>query len=157
MTVIASDSISHAMEYGPKLMLTWGSASTCVGEIPKFQSPYLPVWNVLLVISVNMEYPVCQIWFDSANLLLWFLDFLASWGWPKLFTRPSNLSIQYPLTLFICLTLWCEHLPASVSPLSWSDVLMDGEELDDKRYIWCQDCRSPPFRSVNRIATKAHG
>jgi len=26
-------------------------------------------------------------------------------------------------------------LPASVSPWSWSHVLMDGKELDDKRYI----------------------
>jgi len=52
------------------------------------------------------------------------------------------------------LAMWA--LPASVSPLSWSHVLMDGEEHDEKRYIWCQGCRSPPFHSVNRIATKAH-
>jgi len=26
-------------------------------------------------------------------------------------------------------------LPASVSAWSWSDVLMDGEELDDRQYI----------------------
>ena len=52
--------------------------------------------------------------------------------------------------------LWCERVQASVSSLSWSHVLMDGEELDDKKYIWCQSCRSLQFRSVNRIATTAH-
>jgi len=42
------------------------------------------------------------------------------------------------------------------SPLSWSHVLMDGEELDDIGYIWCQGCRSPQFRSVNGNTTKAY-
>jgi len=32
---------------------------------------------------------------------------------------------------------------------------MDGEELDDKRYIICQRCWSLQFRSVIRITTKA--
>jgi len=33
---------------------------------------------------------------------------------------------------------------------------MDGEELNDKRYIWGDDCLSPQFRSVYRIASKVH-
>jgi len=47
-------------------------------------------------------------------------------------------------------------LPASVCPLSWSHVQMDGEALDDTRYIACYGCQSPQFRSVNRITTKVH-
>jgi len=144
------------MEYVPKQILTWGSDSTCLGEIQKFQSPYLPVWNILSVISVSMDLIEYQVSFFSAHLLFWFRDFLVSPGWPKLFHPPSNWSIQWPLTLFIRLTLRCELLPARVSPLSWSHVLMNGEELDDTRYIWCQGCQSPQFRSANRIVTKAH-
>jgi len=30
------------------------------------------------------------------------------------------------------------------------------QELDDKQYIWCQCCRCPQFRSVNRIARNPH-
>jgi len=33
----------------------------CAGEIRNFQSPSLPVWNVLSVISVNMDQCGCQI------------------------------------------------------------------------------------------------
>jgi len=156
MTVVARDLISRSMEYVPKQILTWGSDSTCLGEIRKFQSPYLPVWNVLSVISVSMDLIWYQVSYFSAHLLLWFRNFLVSSEWPKLFHPPSNWSIQWPLTLLIRLTLWCELMPASVSPLSWSHVLMDGEELDDQRYIWCESCQSPQFRSANRIATMAH-
>jgi len=144
------------MEYVPKQILTWGSHSTCLCEIRKFHSPYLPVWNLLSVITVSMDSIGYQISFFSAHFLLWFRDFLVSSGWPKLFHPPLNSSIQWPLTLLISLTLQCELLPASVSPLSWSHVLMDGEELDDTWYIWCQGCQSPQCGSANRIATKAH-
>jgi len=116
-----------------KQIVTWGSDYTCLGDIRNFQSPYLPVWNVLSVISVSMDIIGYQISFFSANLLLWFREFLVSSGWPKLFHPPSNWSIQWPLTLLIRVTLRCELLPASVSPLSWSRVLMDGEYLDDTR------------------------
>jgi hypothetical protein len=144
------------MEYVPIQILTWGSDSTSLGEIRKFQSPYLPVWKVWSVISVSMDLIGYQIPFFSAHILLWFRDFLVSSEWPKLFHPPSNWSIQWPLTLLIRLTWQCEVLAASVSPLSWSHDLMDGEERDDKRYIRCQGCLSPQFHSSNRIATKAH-
>jgi len=144
------------MDYVLKQILMWGSNSTCLGEIRIFQSPYLPVWNVLSVISVSMDSIGYQISFFSAHLLLWFRDFLVSSGCPKLFHPPSNWSIQWHLTLEFRLTLRCEYLPASVSPLSWSHVLMDGEEIDDTRYIWTQGCQSPQFRSANRIAMMAH-
>jgi len=144
------------MEYVPKHILTWGSDSTCLGEIRKLHSPYLLVWNVLSIILVSMDSIGYQVWFFSAHLLLWFRDFLASSGWPKLFHPPSNWAIQWPLTVLIRLTLPRELLPTSVSPLSWSHVLMDGEELDDTRYISWQGCQSPQFRSANRIATTAH-
>ena len=156
MSIVARNLIQWCMDCEAKHILTSGSDSTCLGEIWKSQNLYLPVWNVLSVISVNMDPPGCQIWSSSVNSLLWFLDFLASSGWPKLFHQPSNWSIQWPLTLLIRLTMRCELLPASVSPLSLSHVLMDGEELDDKQYIWFQGCQSPQFHSVNRIATKAH-
>jgi len=55
MTVVAQDVLDRSMEYVPKQILKRGSNSTCLGEIRKFQSPYLPVWNVLSVISVNMD------------------------------------------------------------------------------------------------------
>ena len=42
----------------------------CLGEIRKFQSPYLPVWNVLSVISVSMDLIGYQISLFSAHLLL---------------------------------------------------------------------------------------
>jgi len=144
------------MEDVPKQNLTWGSDSTCLGDIRNFQSPYLPVWNVLSIISVSMDLIGYQISFLSGHLLLWFRDFLVSSGWPKLFHPLSNSSIQWPLTQLICLTLRCEFLPPSVSPLSWSHVQMDGEELDDTRYIRCQGCHSPQLCSANIIATKAH-
>jgi len=144
------------MEYVPKQILPWGSDSTCLGESQKFQGPYLPVWNILSVISVSMDSIGYEISFFSAHLPLWLRDFLVSSGRPKLFHPPSNWSIQWPLTLLIRLTLWCELLPASVSPLSWSHDLMDGEERDDTQYIWCLGCQSPQFHSANRIATMAH-
>jgi len=46
-------------------------------------------------------------------------------------------------------------LPASVSTLSWSHELMDGEELDDKQYIGFQGCQFPQVSCVNRIAMNA--
>jgi len=144
------------MEYMPKHILTSVSDSKCLGEIRKFHTTYLPVWNVLSVILVSMDSIGYQISFCSALLMLWFRDFLVSSGWPKLFHPPSNSSIEWTLTLLICLTLQCELLPASVSPLSWSHDLMDGEELDDTQYIWSQGCQSPQLHSANRIATKAH-
>jgi len=51
-------------------MLTCVSDSTCLGAIRKFQSPWLPVWNVLSVISVSMDQPGRQISFFSADVLL---------------------------------------------------------------------------------------
>jgi len=56
----------------------------------------------------------------------------------------------------ISLYLGCALLPATISPLSWSHVQMDGEERDDKQYIWCQGCQCPQFRSLNDIAPEAH-
>jgi hypothetical protein len=47
-----------------------------------------------------------------------------------------------------------ELFPASVSSLSWSQLLMDGKELDDIHYICYVGCRSAQFRSVSRIAPK---
>jgi len=61
MTIVAQDLISRSTEYVPKQTLTSGSDSTCLGEIRKFQSPLLPVWNFLSVILVNMELPGCRI------------------------------------------------------------------------------------------------
>jgi len=61
MTVVAQDLISHSMEYVTKPITTCGIDSTCLGEIRKFESPLLPVWNVLSVIPVNMELPGCRI------------------------------------------------------------------------------------------------
>jgi len=37
MTVVAQDLLERSMEYVPKQILTWGSDSTCLGEIRKFQ------------------------------------------------------------------------------------------------------------------------
>jgi hypothetical protein len=96
------------------------------------------------------------IWISFVNLQSVYLYYLYSWVWPKRFHRPSNRSVRLLLTLFNSLTLQCALLSASVCPFSWSHVLTDGEELDDKRYLYCQDSRSPQFRSVNRIPTKAH-
>ena len=42
----------------------------CLSEIQNFQSPYLPVSNVLSVISVNMDPTGYQISFSSVTLLL---------------------------------------------------------------------------------------
>ena len=156
MTIAPHDLTSRSMEYEVKHILIWGSDSTCLGELRKFQSALLPVWNILSVTSINMYLTGYQIWYSSANFLLWFLDILASSGWPKLFHPPSNLSIQRPLTLFIRWSLRCDLLPAIISPCSWSHLLMDGEELDDKWYIWCQGCRSTQFHSIYKIATNAH-
>jgi len=97
----------------------------------------------------------CRIWISFVNLVLWFHDCLVSAIWLRRFHQWLYWSIQKPPTLLICLTLQCAVLPASVSPRSWSHVLMDGKELDDKWYIWCQGCQSPQFCSANRRATKA--
>jgi len=35
--------------------------------------------------------------------------------------------------------------------------MMDGKELDDKQYIWCQGSRSLQFHSVNNIAMMVEG
>jgi len=43
MTVVAQDLLLGSMEYVPKHRLTRDSDSTCLREIRKFQSPYLPV------------------------------------------------------------------------------------------------------------------
>jgi len=37
-------------------MLTSGSNSKCLGEIRQLQSPYLLVWSVLSVNTVNIDY-----------------------------------------------------------------------------------------------------
>jgi len=92
----------------PKQIFTWGSDSTCLGEIRKFQSPYLPLWNVLSVIAVSMDWIGYQVTFFSAHLLLWFRDIFVSSGWPEMFHPPSNWSIQWTLTLLIHSTLRCE-------------------------------------------------
>ena len=144
------------MEHEQKWIMTWGCDSMCHGEIWKFQSPSLPVWNVLCITSVNMSRRGCKIWSSSANLLLWFLGFHACSGWLKLFHQQSNRSIQWSLAVVVSLTLRCELFPASVSPMSYSHILMDCKEPDDKWYIWCHGCLSSQFSSVNRIATKAH-
>jgi len=39
----------------PKHILMSGSDSMCLGEIRNVKSADLPVWNVLSVISVNMD------------------------------------------------------------------------------------------------------
>ena len=49
-----------------------------------------------------------------------------------MFHPPSNASIQFLLTRLIRLTLRCELLPVSVSPLSLCHVLMDSEDVGDK-------------------------
>ena len=142
------------MKYVTKQIITWGSDSTCLGAIQECQSPYLPVWNILSVISVNMDLIGYHTSFSSAHLLLWFRNFLISSRWPTLFHPPSNWSIQWPLTLLICLTLRCELLRTSVSPLNLSHILMDGTELDYKWYIWIQGCQTPQFCSANRITNE---
>ena len=60
-TIVALDVIELFLECEPKQILPCGSDSTCLGEIWKFQSPYLPVWNVVSVIAVNMDPAGCQI------------------------------------------------------------------------------------------------
>jgi len=39
MTVLARDLIQHSMDYEPKGILTGGTNSMCLGEIPMFHSP----------------------------------------------------------------------------------------------------------------------
>jgi len=46
-------------------MLTWGSDSTCLGEIRNFHSPSLPVCSVSSVNSVSMD----QTWLSNMNFL----------------------------------------------------------------------------------------
>jgi len=77
----------------------------------------------------------CEIWKFFVNVQLQLLDFHICWEWPKIYHRPLNLSIKYLPTLFICLTLQLARLPASVFPLNWSQVLMDGKELEDRQYV----------------------
>jgi hypothetical protein len=56
---------------------------------------------------------------------------------PCLFTMAKAVSSTVELVNSVTsesvksLTLQCELLPVSVSPLSWTHDLMDGEELDD--------------------------
>jgi hypothetical protein len=156
MTCVGQNLIIRSMDCDLKQINTWGSNSTCLGDIRKLQSLYLPVCNVLSVLSINMDFTWSQFQFSSPNLLLWFLDFLASSGWPKLF-HPHFPPVHYvafdSVNLCNC-AKWT--FPARVSLLSWSYVLMDGEELDHTRYIWSQSSCSHQFHNVNWIAKKAH-
>ena len=61
ITTTARDLIMSSVKYESKQIVTGDMDSTCLGEIPKFQSPYLPIWNVLSVISINMNQTGCQI------------------------------------------------------------------------------------------------
>ena len=98
--------------------------------------------------------PKYQMWLSFANLQLEFLELCMASPWAMLFRPLVKKSIRYFPTSWICLTRYGPLLPTSVSPLSWSQVLMDVEEVDGKRYRWCQGRQSPQFCSVNRIATK---
>ena len=126
------------------------------GVLVKFGS-HTVLWCLFgaLCLSIVWTYVKsnCQIWRFSANQLSYFLDCLVSSTWPKLFNRWLYLSIQILLTPLIGLTLQCALVPVTVSALSYSHVLMDGEELDDTRYICCQGCWSPQFHIGNRITT----
>ena len=61
ITIVAHDLGWISLEYELKQILTCGSDCMCLGEIRKFQSPQLPVWNILSVILVNMGLSGCLI------------------------------------------------------------------------------------------------
>lgn len=50
--------------------------------------------------------------------------------------RLLNLAIRYLLTVLICSTLRRALLPATVSPLCFFQVPMDGKELDNNPNLW---------------------
>jgi len=139
------------MEYEWKQDQTWGSDSTWVGEIRKFYSPSLPVWSVLLITLVNKDQPwmsnmicLCKLAIvipRLARLLRMAKDASSTAKLVNSVTSDSVNSFNF--------AMW--DFARKCSPLSWSHVLMDGEELDDKQYIWCHGCRSPQFSSAKQI------
>jgi len=94
MTIIALGLIWHSMEYEPKHILTWGSNSTCLGEIWLYQCLSLPVWRVWSGNPVNVNETWSEMWISFANWQLSFHDILASSVWLLLFHRPLNGPIR---------------------------------------------------------------
>jgi len=64
-TVIAGGLKHCSMDCEPKEILTWGSNSRCLGEIRQFGSPFLLVWSILAVNSVN----ICKTKLSNINIL----------------------------------------------------------------------------------------
>jgi len=112
-----------------------------LGEIEKFHSSSLPIWSGL---SDDL-FIIDQIWMYDMNFL-WDLTFeiprlpghfkmtAAASSTVELANSVTSPSVN-SLNFGMWVTLGCELVPASVSPMSWSHVLMDGEELDEKQYI----------------------
>jgi len=155
-TVVALDLRSCFIEYEPIHIVTWGSNCACLGEILQVESPLRPVWSIVSINYINIDY------IELMNIkFLGEIDIVI----PQLPCLCSIANAVSSMVVFVnsdtsnsisSLTLQCVLWPWSVSPLSWFHVLMTGTELDDKEYKWCQGCRSPHFCSASTIATKMH-
>jgi len=136
MTVVAQGLRLRSKACELKQILTWGSDSRYLGEIRKLGSSLLPVWTV---VSVNNAY-ISKTKLSNMNffcdltIVIPQLPCLCKMA--MLFRQRLYLSIQKLPTVSIHLTLQRPLLIASVSTWSWSNALMDGEELDDKQYIY---------------------
>jgi len=123
------------MECNPKHILICGSDCRCLGEIRQFESPLLPVQNILLLNSVGIlkTYILNLNFLCELTIGILELPFLLSMAKPVSSTvELVNLVTSDTVDLFnlvMCASA-SKCLPIELVPF-----LMDGEELDDKQYI----------------------
>jgi hypothetical protein len=142
------------MEYKPNWILPCGCDPRCLGEIWQLESAVLPIWGILPDNSINID----MVHLSNINLLC------------KLTTLFSELRCFSSMAKAVLLTvvLLNSETSASVislnftmcafarsnSPFNWSHVLIDGDKLDNTRFICRQGCHSPQVCSTKWIAMK---
>jgi len=121
-----------------------------------FHSPSLPVWRILCVNSVSMDWT----WMSNMNLV-WDLTIV-------ILRHPCLLRMAKAVSLTIeLLNSVTSHSVNSVHIVMWAlatkcvpiELVPYSDrwwKLDDKWQIWCQGFRSPQFCRANKIATKEH-